>query len=78
MTRAERDRLIADQHLIIRLAEGVYDDAAEAAEQRYDSLVRRAEDDKYFEIDNASDEFEEIKDEAEAEIARLEGLEVEE
>lgn len=72
MTRAERDRLIADQHLTITLADGVCESAYSDAEDEFSYAARiRAAAER-----EADRKFEKIRDEAEAEIARLEGLEV--
>ena len=78
MTRAERDRLVADQHLIIRLAEGVCESKHNDLASDFDIAVSDLRDIREDAEDAAEAEFERIKDEAEAEIARLEGLEVEE
>lgn len=76
MTRAERDRLIADQHLIITLADGVCEQTYEQAEDDYEAAKDEAMSIRSVVEDEADRRFEKIKAEAEAEIARLEGLEV--
>jgi F0F1-type ATP synthase membrane subunit b/b' len=76
MTRAERDRLIADQHLIITLADGVCGRAYRDAEDEYEAAKDEAADVRAAAERAADNVFYPIKNEAEAEIARLEGLEV--
>lgn len=76
MTRAERDRLIADQHLIITLADGVCEQTYEQAENDYEAARDEAMSIRDVIMNEADLRFYKVKAEAEAEIARLEGLEV--
>jgi len=76
VTRAERDRLIADQHLIITLANGVCESKVQAADEALEDTVSTARAIWRADARAASLAFYAIKNEAEAEIARLEGLEV--
>lgn len=76
MTRAERDTKIASLRLTITLADGVCAQAYEDAEIAYDRAVEDASDARAAAERSADNRFYPIKAEAEAEIARLEGLEV--
>lgn len=76
MTRAEIDTKIATLRLTITLADGVCESAYQKAEENYDNACVAALDVQAAAEREADLKFEKIRDEAEAEIARLEGLEV--
>ncbi len=76
MTRAEIDTKIATLRLTITLADGVCESAYSDAEDEYESAKDDAARIRAAAEREADRKFEKIRDEAEAEIARLEGLEV--
>ncbi len=76
MTRAEIDTKIATLRLTITLADGVCAKAYEDAFEKMEQAKNEADDARAATERAADDVYYKIKGEAEAEIARLEGLEV--
>jgi len=76
VTRAEIDVKIATLRLTITLADGVCAKAYEDAEDEFEAAKDEAANRRAHTEREADRRFYKVKDEAEAEIARLEGLEV--
>lgn len=76
MTRAERDTKIASLRLTITLADGVREDKVNDAYADAEAEIEIAKNARERRVARAERAFDRIEKEVEAEIARLEGLEV--